>query len=104
MEIAARASPGASPAVLAGDDDAGLFAMRSAGYPLWKARLRRGEDDPAFAARFGATLADIHAATARREDIARQFPTDAIFYAIRLEPYLVATGEKHPDLKERLLD
>ncbi len=103
MEIAARAVPGAAPAVLAGDDEAGLFAMQYVDYPLWKERLRRGEADPAFAARVGATLADIHAATARREDIARQFPTDAIFYAIRLEPYLVATGEKHPDLRGRLL-
>ena len=103
MEIAARAVPGAAPAVLAGDDEAGLFAMQYVDYPVWKERLRRGEADAAFAARVGATLADIHAATARREDIARQFPTDAIFYAIRLEPYLVATGEKHPDLKERLL-
>ena len=103
MEIAARASPGAAPTVLAGDDEAGLFAMQYIDYPVWKERLRRGEADPAFAARVGATLADIHAATARREDVARQFPTDAIYYAIRLEPYLVATGEKHPDLKERLL-
>ncbi|HYT47720.1 MAG TPA: phosphotransferase, partial [Burkholderiales bacterium] len=98
MEIAARAAPGAAPAVLAGDDEAGLFAMQYVDYPVWKERLRRGEADPAFAARVGATLADIHAATARREDIAREFPTDAIFYAIRLEPYLVATGAKHPDL------
>src|SRR5207302_6830317 len=37
------------------------------------------------------------------EEIARLFPTDEIFYAIRLEPYLVATAEKHPDLKERIL-
>jgi aminoglycoside phosphotransferase (APT) family kinase protein len=103
MEIAARAAPGAAPAVLAGDDEAGLFAMQYVDYPVWKERLRRGEADPAFAARVGATLACIHAATARSEDIARQFPTDAIFYAIRLEPYLVATGEKHPDLRQALL-
>jgi len=102
MEIAARASPGAAPAILAGDDEAGLFAMQYVDYPVWKERLRRGDADAAFAARVGETLACIHAATARRERIARQFPTDAIFYAIRLEPYLIATGMKHEDLKERL--
>jgi len=34
--------------------------------------------------------------------VAVQFPTDAIFYDIRLEPYLVATGRAHPDLADRL--
>ncbi len=31
-----------------------------------------------------------------------RFPTDAIFHAIRLEPYLVATGRAHCDLAGRL--
>ena len=48
---------------------------------------------PAFAARVGASLAGIHSATAGRADVAARFATDAIFYAIRLEPYLVATGK-----------
>ncbi|HEX6690147.1 MAG TPA: phosphotransferase, partial [Burkholderiales bacterium] len=68
----------------------------------WKAELRAGRADPAFAAKVGAALAAIHAATAGREEIARRFPTDEIFYAIRLEPYLVATGAKHRELNERL--
>ena len=33
---------------------------------------------------------------------AERFPTDAIFYAIRLEPYLIATGQKHPALRTLL--
>ena len=40
--------------------------------------------------------------TADRPDIAARFPTDDIFYAIRLEPYLVATARAHPDLAPRL--
>ena len=32
----------------------------------------------------------------------RGFPTDDIFHAIRLEPYLVATARAHPDLAPRL--
>jgi aminoglycoside phosphotransferase (APT) family kinase protein len=51
----------------------------------------------------GKQLAAIHAATARREDVARLFPTDAIFKAIRLEPYLAATARKHPEVKDALL-
>jgi aminoglycoside phosphotransferase (APT) family kinase protein len=66
--------------------------------PLWKARLSEGKADASFAAQVGATLAAIHAATAGRPEVVQRFPTDAIFYAIRLEPYLVATAVKHPDL------
>jgi len=35
--------------------------------------------------------------------VARRFATDDIFYAIRLEPYLVATAAAHPDLEANLL-
>jgi aminoglycoside phosphotransferase (APT) family kinase protein len=64
---------------------------------VWTAELRDGRADPAFAAEVGRRLAAIHAATAADPDLAAQFPTDAIFYDIRLEPYLVATAAAHPD-------
>jgi Ser/Thr protein kinase RdoA (MazF antagonist) len=51
----------------------------------------------------GSTLARIHAATAGRQDVARRFATDDIFRAIRIEPYLVATAERHNDLRDILL-
>jgi aminoglycoside phosphotransferase (APT) family kinase protein len=101
LEAAAAAAPGSAPRVLAYDDEAGLFAMEYVPSPVWKERLRRGAADPAFAAQVGARLAAIHGATAGRADIAERFATDAIFHAIRLEPYLAATGRAHPDLKER---
>ena len=99
LETAARAVPGVAPKILGKDDAAGLFAMECLDLPLWKDELREGRADPGFAAQVGRSLAGIHAATAGREDIARLFPTDEIFYAIRLEPYLVATAQKHPDLE-----
>ncbi len=96
MEAARAAVPGAAPRVLA-HDEAGVFAMEDlGGLPLWKAELRDGRADPAFAARVGGDLAAIHAATAGRGDIARAFATDANFHAIRLEPYLLATARAHP--------
>jgi aminoglycoside phosphotransferase (APT) family kinase protein len=91
------------PRVLFRDEDAFVMEyLDPAAHPVWKEALRQGRADPAFAARVGRTLAAIHAASAGREDLARRFPTDAIFYAIRLEPYLVATGRAHPDLAQRL--
>ena len=75
---------------------------RPTGIPVWKAQLRDGAIDAATAAAVGDVLGRIHAATADRPDVAARFPTDAIFYAIRLEPYLVATGRAHPELAPRL--
>jgi aminoglycoside phosphotransferase (APT) family kinase protein len=102
LEAAAAAAPGAAPRVLAADDDAGLFAMEYLAYPVWKELLRKGHADAAFAAKVGRALAAIHSATAGKPDLARRFATDAIFHAIRLEPYLVFTSSKNPDLRERL--
>ncbi len=101
--IAGAAAPGAVPRMLAQGE--GLFAMEyllPGRYPVWKEQLRRGHADTDFAARVGGTLAAIHAATAGRAEVAKRFPTDAIFHAIRLEPYLVAAANKHPDLASQL--
>ncbi|HYX64796.1 MAG TPA: aminoglycoside phosphotransferase family protein [Burkholderiales bacterium] len=102
LQSAAAARPGAVPNVLAWDDAHGLFAMEFLDYPTWKSVLRSGAADAAFAAEVGSALAAIHAATAGRSEIEAQFRTDAIFHAIRLEPYLVATAAHHADLRETL--
>ncbi len=101
IRFANAAAPGAAPALLAEDAAAGVLVMAyldPTQHKLWKNELRDGRADPAFAAAVGARLAAIHAASAGRADVAAAFPTDAIFHAIRLEPYLVATGRAHPDL------
>jgi aminoglycoside phosphotransferase (APT) family kinase protein len=93
LRVAGDAVPGAAPRVLAEGD--GAFAMEyldPARHPVWKSLLSEGRADSAFAAKVGAVLARIHAATAGREDLARRFSTDAIFRAIRLEPYLSFLG------------
>lgn len=105
LRTAAAIVPGAVPRLLADDAEAGLFVMEhldAAHHPVWKQRLRDGEADPGFAARVGATVGAIHAATADRPEVAAAFATDAIFHAIRLEPYLLATARAHPDLAPRL--
>jgi aminoglycoside phosphotransferase (APT) family kinase protein len=100
IETATRAVAGIAPRIVA-HDDSGVFAMEyldGATYRLWKAELRARRIDPAFAGRVGECLARVHAATAGQPDVAAQFATDASFYAIRLEPYLVATARVHEDL------
>jgi aminoglycoside phosphotransferase (APT) family kinase protein len=101
---AAKAAPGAAPRVLA--QGRGAFAMEylpPERFPVWKAMLRDGNADAAFAAQVGTTLARIHSRTAGREDLARRFDTDALFFALRLEPYLAFTAGRHPLVRDRLL-
>jgi fructosamine-3-kinase len=105
MRRANDAVPGLAPALLGQDDVGGALAMAYLppdAFRLWKTALRDGDSDPAFAAAVGRNLARIHAATAADPSVAAEFPTDAIFHDIRLEPYLLATAERHPDRAEAL--
>ena len=105
LRRAAAAAPGAAPALLGQDEATGTLAMAylpPEDHPVWKARLRDGHADPDFAAEVARRLALIHAASARDPSCAAAFPTDEIFHAIRLEPYLVATARAHPDLAPAL--
>ena len=93
--------PESVPRPIALDAARGVFAMAflpAADHPLWKARLMGGEADPAFAAQVGARLGQIHAATARDPALAARFPTDALFHALRLDPYLLATARRRPEV------
>jgi aminoglycoside phosphotransferase (APT) family kinase protein len=93
--------PGAVPEVLAHDPAIGAFAMtylEPADHPVWKRELAGGRADPDFAAAVGRTIARIHAATGGDAAVAAGFSNDAVFHAIRLEPYLEATAGRHPDL------
>jgi len=98
---AAQAAPGSAPALLGQDEATGTLVMEwlpPERHPVWKARLHAGDADPAFAAEVGRRIARIHAFAAARPELAADFPTDSLFHAIRLEPYLVATAQAHPDL------
>jgi len=95
----------AVPRLLAHDAAQNLFVMEflsPESHPLWKTELRSGRADPAFAAQLGRLLALIHRTTAHDAAIAAEFPTDAIFHSLRLEPYLEATAVRHPDLAPAL--
>ena len=101
MRRAARVVPDAVPEFLGQDPATFTLAMRYLPpdlYPLWKARLRDGQADPAFATELAASLVRIHAATAAEPALAAEFDTGAIFHELRLDPYLLATARVHPDL------
>ena len=106
MEVVRGIMPQAVPQLLGHDPAAGLFAMAyldPADYRNWKAELRDGRTDDAFAAEVGRCLVRIHAATARNPAIAAAFATDETFHAIRLAAYLEATAPKHPQAADALM-
>lgn len=105
MREATKVVPDSVPELLGEDRENGLLVMaylEAEDFPNWKDELRKGRADPLVAADVGDRLAHIHAATARNLEIAERFPTDRIFYDIRLEPYLLATAKAHPDLASAL--
>ena len=105
MRIAGTIVPAAVPQILGEDRATGCFAMAylpADRFPVWKALLAAGVADLPTATAVGDALGRIHAATADRPDIAARFPTDDIFFAIRLEPYLLATARRHPDVAAAL--
>jgi Ser/Thr protein kinase RdoA (MazF antagonist) len=105
MQFAAQVLPDAVPRPLAHDAAAGLFAMSfldPADHPVWKQQLLDGHVDIGTARAVGRVIGILHAASARRDDLASAFDTGTNFHALRLEPYLLATGRRHPSLAARL--
>ncbi len=88
------------PRLLGEDAASGAFAMAYLApgeHPVWKSQLRDGAIDPAVAAEVGRRIARVHGATAGDATLAARFDTGSIFHSIRLEPYLLATAQRHPD-------
>ena len=104
MRAVAGWLPHAVPRVLGEDAKAGWFAMgylAPEDHPLWKTQLLAGIVDVGFAAAVGRDLAIIHARSAADPSIPAAFANDDTFEAIRIEPYLRATGRAHPELAAR---
>ena len=73
-------------------------------YQNWKQQLLNGCFEARTAIRAAELLAEIHIKSRDREDIKNTFNHAANFYGLRIEPYLVATGEHHPELKYFFLE
>lgn len=106
-QVAGRIAPGSAPRVRYHDNERMFFVMDYLDpqrYELWKEKLRRGRAETRDAENVGRTLARIHSAAAGDPAVAAQFPRTDIFHDIRLEPYLLATAARHPDLGPRIED
>jgi aminoglycoside phosphotransferase (APT) family kinase protein len=98
--------PRVAPRVLAEDRQHGIALMEylpPEDFLLWKAELLAGRADPHVPGAVANALGRIHAATLNDAEVAAEFPTDALFDALRLDPYLRFTASRHSDLAERIL-
>jgi len=104
LTLANEIVPGIGPPVLAHDDGGAIVLgyLDPATHPVWKDELRDGRADPGVAAEVGRRLGRVHAATARRPELATVFDNAGVFAAMRLEPYLGALARAHPDLGAEL--
>lgn len=81
------------------------FAMRFIpDAPVWKDELVAGRVDPQFAAELGRRLARVHAASAQNAEDRAAFANDAMFHALRIDPFLLHVARKDADLAGELRD
>jgi len=99
MAVVDSLVPGAALPLIYADRAAAALVTRyldPKAYRLWKTDLMEGRVDRAIAKTVGERLGRIHQRTANDSAIAERFRSDAIFHAIRLEPYLLAAAEAQP--------
>ncbi len=100
MSVVGELLPGVVPRVIYADDSKGFFCMEwlGDGWANWKTLLLNGAAEPKVAAQSGHVLGGIHRETWANVEIQKQFETTENFFALRLDPYLLATAKKHPAL------
>lgn len=101
FEYAAPIIPEAVPRILGGGD--GWFAMEYLGdMPNWKTSLLAGEADESTARLAGTVLGRLHAASWLDDSARTRFDTLPIFHALRIEPYLLTTAARVPEVADIL--
>lgn len=105
LRTAAVVAPENSLRMLGRSEDLHGFAMEfleGEDTVLWKRALLDGQGDPARAAAVGALIGRIHGASTRPGFDRAPFDNRDDFHALRLEPYLVFTAGKHPEVSHVL--
>lgn len=107
LEFAARIAPQGSIKLYGHSSHLHGFAMEyldGDNTYLWKARLLAQEPDNNEAERVGKLLGRIHAASAAPDFNQHSFQNRDDFHALRIEPYLLYTASRHPEISKQLED
>lgn len=104
LQYASTVAPESVPELLGRSEEAGGFVMEfidGEDVYLWKSALLEGQVNRDEARVTGVALGRIHSGSADSETLA-QFQNQQDFHALRLEPYLLFTGTRHPDLASEM--
>lgn len=101
MECVSAFLPQAVPQVLHVNDEKGYFCMEwlGEGWSNWKQCLLQGTCCLEHAREAGQILGVIHQNTHGDPAIERAFDSTGNFHQLRLNPYLLTTGSRHPSLR-----
>lgn len=94
--------PQAAPKLLYSNKEHSFFVMEYLDnkFKNWKKELLNGVFDEKTAAKSAELLAEIHSKSWGNQELKKKFNKAENFYELRTEPYLVTTGDRHPDLKK----
>lgn len=101
IEYVAGFLPEAVPRLFPGPENRDYFAMEylGTGFMSWKKLLLGGDAQVAHVLQAAAILGAIHARSVGNAEIAGRFDTTGNFIQLRIEPYLLTTGQRHADLR-----
>ncbi len=103
LGFAGSVLPEVAPRLLGRSEALGGFAMEMVeGAEVWKGLMLSGRSWGEEAGAVGAALGRLHAASRAAWFDARPFDNMPLFHALRIEPYLLFTATRHPELAGRL--
>jgi aminoglycoside phosphotransferase (APT) family kinase protein len=100
-----RFLPGSVPKVLHSDDQHSFYAMEylDESYHNWKSLLMSGKFNLQTAYEAADLLVKLHKISNNDQKARKKFTSVNYFESLRIDPYFITTGERHPDLKTQFL-
>lgn len=105
LNFASRVAPQSVPRLFGRSETANGFVMEmiaGEGVYLWKTALLDGRVEPERATAVADLVGKIHAASTAADFDDRPFHNRDDFHALRIEPYLLFTANRHPALAPQL--
>ena len=101
-----KIKPEATPKLLYSNSEHSFFVMEflDEWFKNWKKQMLNGVFDSQIAKKSAVLLATIHQESWKDDHLKQEFNKAKNFYELRTEPYLVTTGERHPNLKDLFFD
>lgn len=101
LEYVGRFRPESVPALRAASGEHGYFAMEylDPSFVNWKELLLSGRCEERHARLAGGLIGEIHRHSHGEPEAKRSFTTTPGFHKLRVEPYLITTGARHPELQ-----